>query len=196
MNPIIPTIRREPFDHPEWSFELKYDGFRGIADTINGRMLSKNQNHMKGFDAVLGNLPAGCVFDGEIVVLDDDGRPRFDALMFRRRQPVYVAFDVLCADGHDLRTMPLRARKAVLKRLLLNRDNLIAIDGIAGKGAKLFEQVCQLDLEGIVAKRISEPYGPDTKWFKVLNREYSQKVGRGDLFTRSIKTSLTAMVRP
>jgi bifunctional non-homologous end joining protein LigD len=94
VDPIIPIVRPEPFDHLEWSFELKYDCFRGIADTFNGRMLSKNRNNMKRFDAVLGDLPAGCVFDGEIVVLDDLGRPRFNAPMFRRRQPVYVAFDV------------------------------------------------------------------------------------------------------
>ena len=71
-------------------------------------MLSKNRNHMKRFDALLGGLPTGCIFDGEIVALDEAGRPRFKWLMFRRRAPVYVAFDVLYADGQDLRSVPLR----------------------------------------------------------------------------------------
>ena len=53
MNSIIPVWRKEPFDHPDWSFELKYDGFRGVADTVRGRMLSKNCNHLKRYDGLL-----------------------------------------------------------------------------------------------------------------------------------------------
>jgi ATP-dependent DNA ligase len=59
--PIIPTIRREPFDDPQWSFELKFDGFRGIADTVNGRMLSKRGNRMKRFEDLIATLPVGCI---------------------------------------------------------------------------------------------------------------------------------------
>jgi hypothetical protein len=59
---IIPTVRKNAFDHPEWTFELKYGGFRGIADTAQGTMLSKNGNHLARFDALLnGLLPKVCV---------------------------------------------------------------------------------------------------------------------------------------
>ena len=95
ISPIIPTARREAFDGPEWTFELKYDGFRAIADTVNGRMLSKRGNRMHRFEALLGALPADCVLDGEIVALDATGRPMFADLMFGRRPPIFVAFDVL-----------------------------------------------------------------------------------------------------
>ena len=91
IEPIIPVVRREPFDDPGWLFELKWDGFRGIADTVNGRMLSKNKNHFRKFDRLLRMLPPGCVFDGEIVALDADGRPIFNNLLFARGAPVYVA---------------------------------------------------------------------------------------------------------
>ncbi len=80
-------------------FELKLDGFRGLADTMNGRMLSKNRNRPKRFQHLLDALPPNCVFDREICALDADGRPVFKDLMFGRREPVYVAFDVLVADG-------------------------------------------------------------------------------------------------
>ena len=80
--------------------------------------------------------------------------------------------------------MPLRWRKSVLKRLLRGRRDLIVIDGVAGRGTRLFELVCEQDLEGIVAKRTADPYGPDTTWWKIPNRAYSQKEGRGELFTR------------
>jgi bifunctional non-homologous end joining protein LigD len=84
MFPIIPTIRREPFDDPEWTFELKFDGFRGMADTVNGCMLSKRGNRMRRFDGLLAALPAGCIFDGEIIAPDRAGCPIFADLMQRR----------------------------------------------------------------------------------------------------------------
>ena len=101
-------------------------------------MLSKNGNHLKRYDGLVSGLPRGCVFDGEIAVLDRYGRPRFNALLFHRGQPVYVAFDVLYAGADDLRSMPLARRKAVLKRLLRGRRDLIVIDGVPGMGMALY----------------------------------------------------------
>jgi bifunctional non-homologous end joining protein LigD len=95
MDPVIPILRKEPFDDPAWLFELKYDGFRGIADTIRYRMLSKNLKRLQWFEPLLDTLPAGYVFDGEIVALDEIGLLMFKDLMFGRREPTYVAFDVL-----------------------------------------------------------------------------------------------------
>jgi bifunctional non-homologous end joining protein LigD len=77
MEPIILTVLKEPFDNLDWTFELKFDGFKGIADTV--RLLSENSNHMKRYNALLAGLPGGCVFNGEIVVLDRAGRPQFNA---------------------------------------------------------------------------------------------------------------------
>jgi ATP-dependent DNA ligase len=84
MDLIIPIKRKDPFDDPAYLFERKLDGFRGIADTVNGRMLSKNLNPLKRFHHLLDALPPGYIFDGEIVALDGDGRPRFNDLMFGR----------------------------------------------------------------------------------------------------------------
>ena len=87
MQPIIPIRRKEPFDDPAYLFELKLDGFRGIANTVRGRMLSKNGNRLGRFERLLDALPPGYVFDGEIVALDRDGRPRFNDLLFGRGSP-------------------------------------------------------------------------------------------------------------
>jgi hypothetical protein len=65
VSPIIPVVRRDAFDDPAWLFDLKIDGFRGLADTIAGRMLSKNGNQLKRFEPLLETLPTGHVFDGE-----------------------------------------------------------------------------------------------------------------------------------
>ena len=113
IQPIIPAIRRaEAFDDSAWAFELKLDGFRGMADTIEGRLLSKQGNRMKPFERLLEGLPRGYVFDGEIVCLDGTGKPTFNDLLFRRGQPIYIAFDVLSVDGADVRGLPLKDRRA------------------------------------------------------------------------------------
>jgi bifunctional non-homologous end joining protein LigD len=183
MNLIIPIIRREPFDNPAWLFDLKLDGFRGIADTIAGRMVSKNGYRLKRFEPLLDTLPAGYVFDGEIVALDVGGRPVFNNLLFGRHVPVYVAFDLMVADGEDVRPAPLKERKAMLAKIV-RRYRLQNSEPVLGEGIAAFKAACALDLEGIVAKRLADAYGERTKWWKVLNRDYSQKVGRAELFER------------
>jgi len=78
MLPLInPVLRPQPFDHPDWPFEAKFDGFRAAADTIRGLLISRNGNRMK---PLLDLLAAGLVFDGELVVLDDNGRPLFNVV--------------------------------------------------------------------------------------------------------------------
>ena len=118
-------------------------------------------------------------------MLDDTGRPQFLDLMSRRQTPVYVAFDLLMADGEDLRPLPLSARKAALAKLARDARAWVAIvDGVTGRGRRLFDLVVAQDLEGLVAKRLDDPYGPATTWWKIMNRAYTQKDGRGELFER------------
>jgi bifunctional non-homologous end joining protein LigD len=183
MDPILPVIRHEPFDDPAYLFELKLDGFRGIANTVRGRMLSKNGNRMKRFETLLDALPPGFMFDGEIVALDEQGRPRFNDLLLGRREPVYVAFDVLAVDGEDVRALPLKERKALLEKVV-RRYGMQKSEPVLGNGKAAFRAVCGLNLEGIVAKRLADAYCPRTKWWKILNPGYSQKVGRAELFGR------------
>jgi hypothetical protein len=93
------------------------------------------------------------VFDGELVVLDDAGRPLFNELLFGRRRPTYVAFDLLMVGGEDLRPLPLKERKAKLARVGKGADRWIALtNGIVGDGRALYRAVVDADLEGIVAK--------------------------------------------
>lgn len=172
MNPIIPITRKDPFDDPAYLFELKYDGFRGLADTINSRILSKDKNRMKRFEGLLDTLPKGYVFGGEIVALDETGRPQFNDLLFGRRLPSYVAFDVLMVDGDDVTHLPLKQRKSILDKIARGY-RLEKSEPFFAEGRPLFNAVCRLDLEGIVAKRLQDPYNPKTKWWKILNPDYS-----------------------
>ena len=110
---------REAFDGPEWTFYSSSNSMDSapLVDTVNGRILSKRGNRMNRFEALLRSLPADCVLDGEVVALDAAGRPMFADLMFGRRPPIFVAFDVPVARGEDVRALPLARRKAVLGRL-------------------------------------------------------------------------------
>jgi ATP-dependent DNA ligase len=110
-------VYRRRVNDADWVFEAKFDGFRAAADTVRGRLISRNGNRMQRFERVLDLLPKGHVFDGELVVLDDAGRPLFNELLFGRRRPTYVAFDLLIDDGIDLRPLPLKQRKARLALL-------------------------------------------------------------------------------
>jgi bifunctional non-homologous end joining protein LigD len=184
LAPIIPARRPEPFEHEVWAAELKLDGVRGLADTINGRLLSKNLNRMQRYERLLDALPLDCVFDGEICALDDDGKPDFKALLFRRGEPVFIAFDLLFYEGKDIRPLPLKKRRAILDQVA-KRYGMQKSELFVGCARKLFVTVCEMDLEGIVLKKLDDPYDAErTKWWKVANAGYSQKVDRGELFKK------------
>jgi bifunctional non-homologous end joining protein LigD len=181
---INPVWRAEPFDHADWVFEAKFDGFRAAANTVRGRLISRTGNRMQRFERVLDLLPKGHVFDGELVVLNDAGRPLFNELLFGRKRPTYVAFDLLMSDAIDLRPLPLKHRKAVLARIGKGAESWIALtNGIVGEGRALYGAVVDVDLEGIVAKHLADVYHPKlARWQKVLNRDYTQRHGRAEWF--------------
>ena len=121
----MPLLRRPlPFDHPEWIFELKYDGFRSLAVIQNGRtqLISRNGNPFSSFDDLRKGLALPVtrktVLDGEIVCLDKRGRPQFRDLLFHRGEPCFYAFDLLMYNGKDIRSERLTDRKHELRRLL------------------------------------------------------------------------------
>jgi bifunctional non-homologous end joining protein LigD len=127
------------------------------------------------------------VLDGEIVCLDKRGRPQFRDLLFHRGGPCFFAFDLLMSDGRDLRTEKLTDRKQELRRALTGlpkTSRLQYVDHVEQHGTALLQRVCEMDLEGIVAKHSLAPYTTDTTWFKIKNRSYSQMQGREELFER------------
>jgi bifunctional non-homologous end joining protein LigD len=119
------------------------------------------------------------VLDGELVVLDERGRSLFDDLLFRKKPPIFYAFDALWWDGCDLRNQPLTWRKEFLKaRLPAVPTQILFADYVEERGIDFFRKVCELDLEGIVAKRKNGLHREGTRWLKIRNPKYSQKEGR------------------
>lgn len=189
ISPINPTRIAAPFDHRDWFFELKHDGFRALGYIEDGRLISRKQIIYKSFaalSAAMAALPVkDAILDGELVRLDASGRSQFTPLMRRRQDVSFYAFDLLWHDGEDLRPLPLVERKRRLRRLIKGRAGLLFAEQIQGKGVELFEAICARDLEGIVAKHRLGPYEPTpVTWFKILNDGYSQKRGRREMFDR------------
>ena len=186
-----------PFDHPDYLFDLKYDGFRALAIMESGRcrLLSRNGNEFKTFGLLASSIGStvrgSAVLDGEVVCLDENGHPRFNDLLFHRVEPCFVAFDILSLNGRDLRWNALIERKAELRRLLgFKTSRVLYADHVEREGCRLFELICQRDLEGIVAKLKHGHYTSDreeTTWIKIKNRNYSQGKGRAEFFNRDEK---------
>lgn len=197
LRPIRLSRRSAPFDSDHFIYELKIDGFRALAHLQDGRaeLISRNGNVFRGFADLAGWLAQhirvkNVVIDGEIACVDDYGRPTFRDLLFRKRQCIFVAFDLLYLNGRDFRTLPLLERKAMLKKVIRRkRSHILYLDHVEGDGVLLFEEVVKMDLEGIVCKRKDSPYKatekPSPYWIKVKNARYSQLEGRKDLFERN-----------
>jgi len=187
VQPITPTWRKEPFDHPEWVFDFKYDGFRALCYLEQGRcrVISRNSNVMCRFDALGEQVAAvldvdNAVIDGEVIAADETGRPQFYELLRGRRTPAYIAFDVVWLNGVDLRSLPFNERRRRLHDILPEGSAIVSEAlSVAGRGCELFQLMCAHDLEGIVGKRLADPYDPRVRWWKIKNPDYSQKEGQG-----------------
>lgn len=183
----------EPFDHPEFVYEPKIDGFRALAYVRGHRceLVSRNGHVFKSWPQLAEEIAHSvrameCVLDGEICCLNRDGRSDFNKLLFRREWPYFYAFDVLSIEGEDLRGLPPLERKRRLVQILPTIESrLLYLDHLDERGCDFFRVACFRDLEGIVAKWARGTYqtdGRSTSWLKVKNPEYSQIEGRRELF--------------
>lgn len=173
-----------PTDNQVWLHEIKFDGYRTMADIADGevRLITRS-----GLDWTkrYGDLPDAfrklpcreAIIDGEIVVLDDKGISRFallqDALATGADgKLVFYAFDILYLDGWNLAEVPLEKRKALLAQLLQGqistRSAIQFSDHVTGDGRGLYDKASEMGLEGIVSKRVSAPYrsGRTQTWTK------------------------------
>jgi bifunctional non-homologous end joining protein LigD len=190
IQPMLATSIEQPFDSPDWLFEIKWDGYRAVAFIENGRvrLVSRNQNDLTSQYADLQELPKAvkakiAILDGEIVALDEQGRSSFSLMQqrtgFRDRkkrfapQPgisvLYYAFDLLYLDGYDLRRVPLEQRKLALASILNGPNDIIRRSDDFPDGKALFHAAQRQGLEGILAKKRSSLYEErrSQAWLKI-----------------------------
>jgi bifunctional non-homologous end joining protein LigD len=192
IEPVVLVPRPDAFDDPEWIFEPKYDGFRGVvyASALGCEIRSRRDIPLKRFRGLWDRIaevigPREVVLDGEVVSLNRQGKPVFENLMRGRGFLAYAAFDLLWLEGQDLRTRPLVERKELLARLLpQDTGPLYKILAIEEHGRALFGAIRKMDMEGVVAKRKGDPYRSQTTWYKIRNPGYTQLESRAELFQR------------
>jgi bifunctional non-homologous end joining protein LigD len=196
---MLATSIDDPFDGPDWLFEIKWDGYRAVAFIENGnvRLVSRNQNELTARYPELKNLPSfvkakSAILDGEVVALDEQGRASFSLMQQRtgfrhggRRGatnadvPVlYYAFDLLYLDGFDWRRVALEERKKKLASILIAGDSLRYSDHYEQQGKALFEIAQQKGLEGILAKKRDSIYQErrSSEWLKIKIRHRLEAV--------------------
>lgn len=184
LSPELATlVERMPPGEAEWIYEIKLDGYRVLARIDRGRVRLVTRNgldwttKLKSLADALSTLKLdnGWI-DGELVVLDEQGRSDFQRLQraFDERrigELVFVVFDLPFANGHDLTQVPLRERRALLQRLLPKRlaPRVRFSEAIGGTPEQLLEAACRLLLEGLIAKRADAPYvqGRTRSWLKL-----------------------------
>jgi len=186
LEPELATLTKDRFSDPAWIFERKFDGERCLAFRSGSRLrlMTRNQQLVTGTypeiaDALSAQDAADFVVDGEVVAFEGD-QTRFSRLQqrlgvrdpgpeLRAEVPVYIyLFDVLWAEGRDVRPLPLLERKRILRDLLSFGDPLRFTEHRDTDGEAYWREACGLGWEGLIAKRTDSPYtaGRSRSWLK------------------------------
>ncbi len=207
VKPMLATMIEKPFDHPDWIFEVKWDGYRAIAEIREGdaSLFSRNGiSFAKRFSPVLVSLRKlgfNAVLDGEIVVADDQGRPDFQLLQHYQDSGsghlLYYVFDLLYFQGHDLTNLPLIKRKELLKKILPTSPKIRFSDHVREEGVLFYRVSKEKGLEGIIAKHSQSVYETGRRsrqWLKVKTRLTQDAVITGFTEPRGGRQYIGALV--
>ncbi|MFT4253765.1 MAG: DNA ligase D, partial [Caulobacter sp.] len=200
------SVERPPTG-PGWAHEIKFDGYRLQLRVEDGEASLRTRKGLDWTDRFAGIAKAAAdlpdaIIDGEAVVLDEAGQPDFAALQAALAEGgegeiIFFAFDLLFAEGEDVRSLPLRERKARLKALLGEAEpRLRYVDHFETAGDAVLLSACRLELEGIVSKRLDAAYrsGRGETWTKAKCRAGHEVVIGGWTTTGSAFRSLIAGV--
>lgn len=199
IRPALATLTDHPFSDPAWLFEIKWDGVRTLTAIRGGKvqMWSRSERDITREYPELSDIAKSvdareAWLDGEIVVLDSEGRSDFQKLQLRfgvqkpspklieQAPVVYYVFDLLYLDGYDLRNVALARRKELLRQVLQDDHRIRYSDHVVENGRGLFRVAIDRNLEGIVAKEMSSTYpsGRSSKWLKIkLEKDLDAVVG-------------------
>ena len=194
VEPMLATLASKPFSDPDWLFEIKWDGYRVQAVVREGsvKILTRNLHDAETYFPRLLTPPSWisaseAIVDGEVVALDDLGRPDFGLLQERLGQRgapglVYQAFDLLYLDGRSLLDVPLEDRKRLLRSVLKEHPRVRYAAHIEGEGLAFHAAAASQGLEGVVAKLRRSRYEPGRRssaWLKIKIRPEQEFVVGG-----------------
>jgi len=184
---MLATLVPEPFHHPGWVYEEKYDGYRILAYKEGSRvtLFSRNaKDRTQSFSDIARAIETlgdrTLLLDGEAVAFDDKLVSRFQLLQQGEVPILYAVFDCLYRNGRDLRNEPLPVRREALEKAIGDIDHLFSSRRLESNGLKAYETAKRKGWEGVVGKDSSAPYveGRSTKWLKVkIKREEEFVIG-------------------
>jgi bifunctional non-homologous end joining protein LigD len=202
---MLATLTDKPFNRHGWIFELKWDGYRAITEIESGeiRLYSRKGNSLiKDYPPIVEALKLfrnDVVLDGEIIALKD-GKPDFHALQNyeESRAPLqYVIFDLLYHNGHDLRSLPLFERKALLRHIFPHHPSLLLSEHIEENGEAFFDEVKKQAFEGMIAKDGTSAYLEGKRglsWLKIKHFHEQEAIIVGYTEPRGSRKKLGALV--
>ncbi|MGB3018576.1 MAG: non-homologous end-joining DNA ligase, partial [Ignavibacteria bacterium] len=188
---MLATLVDEPFDDEAWQFEIKWDGYRTIAFCNKSKVDLKSRND-KSFNErfypvckAIQDWNIKAVIDGEVVVLDQNGKSHFGSLQNWRSEAdgeiYFYVFDILWLNGKDLMQIPLSERRTILKQLMPESDIIRLSENFEVSGIEFFETTKKMGLEGIIAKKSDSTYSPGIRskeWVKIkANKRQEMVIG-------------------
>ncbi|MEP6735108.1 MAG: DNA ligase D [Chryseolinea sp.] len=205
--PMLATLTDKAFDDLDWIFEMKWDGYRAIAE-INGKSIKLySRNGLSFIDLYpivadeLTKIKGKFVLDGEIVILDDDGKPSFQKLQHypenRRLAIVYYVFDCLKFEGKNITNLALIERKKLLSQIIPKSDIIRYSEHVEADGIAFFREAVKLKLEGIMAKHKLSTYEKGkrtTNWLKIKNTNTQEAIIAGYTAPRASRKYFGALI--
>jgi bifunctional non-homologous end joining protein LigD len=207
IQPMLATLIKEPFDHADWFFEVKWDGYRAVAEIGEGNVSLYSRNliplnrKFAPITEALRKFRFEAVLDGEVVVVDDRGQPDFQMLQDYQKSGrghlLYYVFDLLYFEGHDLTNLPLSRRKELLKKILPSAQGIRFSDHVLKEGVSFFNVVKEKGLEGIIAKHAQSAYRMGRRsreWLKVKTQLTQEGVIAGFTEPKRSRKNFGALV--
>jgi bifunctional non-homologous end joining protein LigD len=207
IKPMKATLVDAPFDDPDWVYEVKWDGYRAIAQIskTDVELISRNNLPFDKYypiNKLLKDWKINAVIDGEILVLNDKGVSDFGALQNWRSEAdgdlVYYVFDILWYEGKNLMGLPLIQRQAILKEILPTNDDRIRQSKVfAANGKDFFAAAEKIGLEGIIAKKADSVYTSDLRskeWLKIKVQRRQEVIIAGFTKNEGTAKSFSALV--
>ncbi|WP_317173439.1 DNA ligase D [Chryseobacterium caseinilyticum] len=180
IKPMLAKSSEDAFDDEDWIFEIKWDGYRAVADLSKKQPLFYSRNgisFLSKFNSITEDFSQQkhhMILDGEIVAYDENGKPSFQLLQQIGDNPdlalTYQVFDLLWLNGHSIEELPLLQRKELLKDALIETDLIKFCDHVPEKGIEFFNQMKKMQLEGMIAKKADSIYSESsrsTDWLKI-----------------------------
>ncbi len=207
LAPMLATLVDKPFDKEGWLYEIKWDGYRTIALCNKNKVELKSRND-KSFNQKFYSVHRAvqewnvhAVIDGEIVVLDEDGKSNFGALQNWRSEAdgaiYFYVFDLLWLNGKDLMQLPLSERKEILKQLSSENETIRLSESFEVGGIEFFETAKKMGLEGIIAKKADSTYSPgirSNEWLKIKANKRQEMVIGGYTINNDTSKSFSSLL--